>query len=347
MRKENPVITRLLARMDPAICLAERRRRHSTLAHFLFCAAVMAALAGWVTSPAQAETVDYREDMICGADLPRPDHDVRLHEQIAHTANGTVGYYRFGQGSPIVLVTGYRASMAEWNAYFLGELAKTHDVIVFDNRGIGLSKANDKNYRVEDLARDTAALIKTLNLKDPTVVGWSMGGIIAQQLALDEPALVGRLVLMSSMPAGSRAAPPPPGVERILSGEGKGHFENVMEVLFPQSIDQQAKRCFIGDMFAPRDYASPRIPWPITQAQDDILRRWKQDEHAFERSQRIPVPTLVLSGTDDKVLVPRNSLVLSQSLPDATLVEVDAAGHAMMYQYPRQLARRIDEFIGH
>jgi pimeloyl-ACP methyl ester carboxylesterase len=341
------MIPSLLFRLNHAICLAERRRKHSTLAYFLLCAAVLAALAGWVSSPAPAAEVTSREDMICGADLPRPDRDVGLHEQIAHTANGTVGYYRFGHGSPIVLITGYRASMAEWNAYFLGELAKTHDVIIFDNRGIGQSKANGKDYRVEDLARDTAALIRTLNLNKPTVVGWSMGGIVAQQLALDEPALVGRLVLMSSMPAGSRAAPPPPRVERILSGEGKGHFENVMEVLFPRSIDQQAKQCFIGDMFAPRDYAAPKIPEAVTQAQDEILRRWKQDENAFDRSQRISVPTLVLTGTDDKVLLPRNSLVLSQSLPHATLVEVEAGGHAMMYQYPGQLARRIDEFIGH
>jgi pimeloyl-ACP methyl ester carboxylesterase len=332
----------MISNLGARIGLAVQRRRYLTLASTLLCAVLVAALT---TSPAQAAAVTYQEEMLCGADLPRPDRDPALREQIAHTANGSVGYYRFGHGSPIVLVTGYRASMGEWNAYFLGELAKNHDVIIFDNRGIGESKANDKHYRVEDLARDTAALIRTLHLKDPTVVGWSMGGLVAQQLALDEPKLVARLVLMSSMPAGSRAAPPSASVERILSGGGEGHFENVMEVLFPQPVDPQAKQCFIGDMFAPRDYAAPRIPEAVTRAQDGILRRWKQDENAFDRLHRVSMPVLVLTGMDDKVLAPRNSLILSQSLPHATLVEVDAGGHAMMYQYPRQLAHRINEFI--
>jgi pimeloyl-ACP methyl ester carboxylesterase len=101
----------------------------------------------------------------------------------------------------------------------------------------------------------------------------------------------------------------------------------------------------MGDMFAPREYAAPKIPEAVTRAQDGILHQWKQDDSTFDRLHRVSVPVLVLTGMDDKVLAPRNSLILSQSLPHATLVEVDAAGHAMMYQYPRQLAQRTNAFI--
>jgi pimeloyl-ACP methyl ester carboxylesterase len=332
----------LLAHVGRAIPRDGRGRRRILCAPSLVCVTMLAGLM----PVALAAPVAYQDDMICGTDAPRRERDKALREQIVTTPDGSIGYYRFGHGSPIVLVTGYRANMAEWNAYFLGELAKTHDVIVFDNRGIGQSKVHSNSYRIEDLARDTAALIKALNLTDVTVVGWSMGGMVAQQLALGEPSLVDRLVLMSSMPAGSRAVPPSGHVEQILSGSGSAHFETVMDILFPPSVAQRAKQCFVSDMFAPPSYAAPSIPKSVTVAQDGILRRWKQDDRAFDRLHRMSVPVLVLTGTDDEVLSPRNSLTLSQDIPHATLVEVDAVGHAMMYQYPRQLASRISAFIG-
>jgi pimeloyl-ACP methyl ester carboxylesterase len=311
-------------------------------ARLLVCAGL---IAGQAFAVASAAPVAYPDDMLCGAELPRPDRGAALAEQVAQTPHGAIGYYRFGQGSPIVLITGYRATVAEWNAYFLGELAKDHEVIVFDNRGIGQSRADGTRYGIEDLAGDTAALIDALNLKGATVVGWSMGGMVAQQLAIDHPKLVGKLVLMSSMPPGPRAVPVAGRVERVLSGSGSGHFGRVMDVLFPADVAQQAKQCFIGDMFAPRGYAEPRIPAAVTQAQDALIARWTRDGDALAELRRVAVPTLVLAGTDDTVLPLRNSVVLGETLPHATLVEVDGAGHAMMYQYPRQLAERIGAFI--
>jgi pimeloyl-ACP methyl ester carboxylesterase len=294
---------------------------------------------------AYAGPVAWREDMRCGTDMSRPDRAAGLKEQVLETPNGSIGYFRFGQGSPIVLITGYRASMAEWNAYFLDELAKHHEVIVFDNRGVGRSQMRGTRYSVRDLASDTAALIRRLDLKDPAVLGWSMGGIVAQQLAIDEPSLISKLILVSSMPPGLRAAPPSAEVGRVLSGSGSGHFDRVMGVLFPASALQSAKACFLDDMFTPAGYAEPPITDAVTHAQDLILKRWKQDHQALRQLDRVTVPTLILAGTSDTVLWPRNSVVLSHALPNATLVEVKSGGHAMMYQYPQQLAERIDGFI--
>jgi pimeloyl-ACP methyl ester carboxylesterase len=243
------------------------------------------------------------------------------------------------------MITGYRATMANWNAYFLGELAKHHEVIIFDNRGIGKSKALDNAYGIKDLAGDSATLIRALKLKDTTVVGWSMGGMIAQQLALDEPSLVGRLVLMSTMPPGPRAIMIPGDVEHILSGGPGSGFQSVMNVLFPANVQQKANACFGQDMFIPTSYSAPSIPSVVTGAQQTLMQRWYQDGPAYDRLGRLTVPTLALVGTDDEVLQPRNTVVLSHALPHATLVEVKDAGHAMMYQFPRQLAHRIDAFI--
>ncbi|MFM0162038.1 alpha/beta hydrolase [Paraburkholderia sediminicola] len=331
-------------RTDATGGLPSRQKRNGRrlIAQLLVCCGL---LVPQMLPVAYAGTVAWQEDMRCGSDTSRQDRGAGLKEQVLETPNGSIGYFRFGHGSPIVLITGYRASMAEWNAYFLSDLAKHHEVVVFDNRGIGQSQMRGASYSVRDLAGDTAALIRGLHLKNATVLGWSMGGIIAQQLAIDEPSLVSKLILLSSMPPGPRAALPPAGVDQVLSGSGSGHFDRVMEVLFPASALPSAKACFIDDMFAPEGYAEPHIKDAVTHAQDLILQRWKQDNQALRGLDRVTVPTLILVGTSDKVLWPRNSVALTHILPDATLVEVKAGGHAMMYQYPRQLADRIVRFI--
>jgi pimeloyl-ACP methyl ester carboxylesterase len=319
----------------------KKRVSRRSLATALVCALlVMQGMADVHAAP-----VAYREDMLCDADLPRADRGKVPDEQVLQTPRGSIGYFRFGHGSPVLMITGYRATMANWNAYFLGELAKHHEVIIFDNRGIGKSKALDNAYSIKDLAGDSATLIRALKLKDTTVVGWSMGGMIAQQLALDERSLVGRLVLMSTMPPGPRAIMIPSDVEHILSGGPGSGFQSVMNVLFPANVQQKANACFRQDMFIPTSYSAPSIPSVVTGAQQTLMQRWYQDGPAYDRLGRLTVPTLALVGTDDEVLQPRNTVVLSRALPHATLVEVKDAGHAMMYQFPRQLAHRIDAFI--
>ncbi|WP_420992143.1 alpha/beta fold hydrolase [Cupriavidus sp. 30B13] len=319
-----------------------RPRRAAALAWL----AALAMLPGLAAGPAAAETLAYAPGMVCGADPARPDRDDALAQRIAATPRGAVAYYRFGQGSPIVLVTGYRATMAEWNAYFLGELARTHEVIVFDNRGIGRSVARAGGDRLGDLSRDTGALIETLGLKDVTVLGWSMGGAVAQLLALEQPALVSRLVLLSTLPPGRASVPVSGRVEQVLSGSGKGHYERVMDLLFPPAVAPRAAQCFLKDMFTPPGYGNPAIPPAVTRQQDAMLRAWHGDDRAFGRLRQVAAPALVLAGTDDAVLAPRNARVLAQALPRATLDDVAGGGHAMMYQYPRQLAQRISAFIG-
>lgn len=317
-------------------------RLFGLLVRALLCIGLIAAVC---MVAVRAAPVTYQPDMLCGADLPRPDRGAVPVEQVLKTQRGSIGYFRFGHGSPILLITGYRATMANWNAYFLGELAQSHEMVILDNRGIGASNAANAGYSIKDLATDSATLIKALKLKNTTVVGWSMGGMIAQELALNEPALVHRLVLMSTMPPGLQADMIPGDVERTLSGGPGVTFERVMDVLFPTDVQQQANACFRQDMFTPTGYAVPSIPKSVTAAQQKLMERWKQDDHAYDRLGGLAIPTLVLAGTDDAVLPPDNTLTLSHALPNATVVEVKDAGHAMMYQYPRQLAQRINAFI--
>lgn len=298
----------------------------------------------FLCAQAQATAAHYYEDMICGAELSRPDRNPALHEQTISRQGGTIAYYRFGHGSPVVLITGYRASISEWNTYFLGALARNHEVVVFENRGIGRSTSGTEEYRIKDMADDAAWLISSLKLQNTTVAGWSLGGAVAQRLAIDHPRLVTRLVLISTLPAGKTAISPSPDVMRILSGEGLGYFAKVMELLFPAS-SPRAKQCFLKDMFLPVDYVPSAISSTATHAQKKIMEEWKHDNQAFRVLRTLSTPVQILTGNEDAVIPAANSVMLKSVLPHATLTEIDRAGHAMMYQYPCQLAQHIEEFI--
>jgi pimeloyl-ACP methyl ester carboxylesterase len=306
---------------------------------------VCAALWICTAFPSYAAQVTWQEDMVCGKDPQRPDHQPGLARRYVVTPSGTIAYYRFGQGSPIVLVTGYRATMSNWNAYFLGELAQRHEVIVLDNRGIGDSVSDTTRYGMADLARDTLTLIQTLKLRDVTLLGWSMGGMVAQTLLMQHPDRIRDAVLMNTAPPGWKGDNVPPEVMRVLSGSPSTTFGQVMSMLFPPNAVQQAEQCFRSDMFKPGDYGSVGIPARVTQQQDALLSAWTADKRAFGRLRDIGVPTLVLSAQNDAVLAPANGAVLNEAIPGSSFVEASDAGHAMMYQYPRALAQRIIKFI--
>ena len=313
--------------------------RFAVLAITLACAVL--------STTAHARTASYPHEAACVAPPETSSIYASHHEQIADTSRGPLAYYRFGHGSPLLLVTGYRATMSEWDATFLAELAKHHDVIVFDNRGIGRSMPNAASFTIDDMASDTAALIDTLALKHATVVGWSMGGSIVQQLAIDKPQAIGKMVLMSALAPGRTGTPVPADVMAKLAGGPGVTFNDVMAVLFPASSVKDAERCFAKDMFKPSGYPSPAISGVVTDGQTVALEAWETDDKAPDALRSVRIDTLVLSGTDDAVVAKGNAAALTRLLPHAHLLLVKQAGHAMMYQYPVALARAIGSFARH
>jgi pimeloyl-ACP methyl ester carboxylesterase len=313
--------------------------RRRALAITLACAAL--------STTAHARVASYPPEAACVAPAATSSIYADHHEQIAHTPRGPLAYYRFGHGSSLVLVTGYRAKVSEWDAVFLVELAKHHDVIVFDNRGIGRSMPEASSFSIDDMASDTAALIGTLALKHATVVGWSMGGSIVQQLAIDKPEAFSKLVLMSALAPGRAGVPVPADIMAKLAGKPGVTFNEIMSVLFPASSMQDAERCFVKDMFKPPDYPSAAISGAVTEGQSASLKQWETDDAAVDALRAVHIDTLVLSGTDDAVVAKENAAALTRLLPHAHLVLVKHAGHAMMYQYPVALARAIDSFSRH
>lgn len=312
-----------------------------TLAAAALAVAMVGAGLGTATV---ARTARYSAEAACASPPATSPIYADTREQVAHTARGPMAYYRFGHGSPILLVTGFRATLSEWDATFLAELARRHEVVVFDNRGVGRSIPDAASFTVEDMARDTAALIDALKLHRPTVVGWSMGGSIVQQLAIDDPSAVGRMVLMSALAPGASSVPVLPDVETKRSGAPGVTFTDIMAALFPASSVATAERCFRQEMYRPAGYQTPVISSAVTAGQSALPKAWPGDAAAAAALPKLHFATLILSGTEDDIVSVRNAEALRRRLPESRLLTVDNAGHAMMYQYPVALAQEIGSF---
>ena len=124
--------------------------------------------------------------------------------RVAHTRLGAVGYRVVGSGPPLVLIMGYGWTMEDWDPRLVHALARHNRVVMFDNSGVGRTQALPEPLTIDAMANQTSALIDTLGLGRPDVLGWSMGGMIAQALAVLHPAQVRRLVLCATYPGTGR-----------------------------------------------------------------------------------------------------------------------------------------------
>lgn len=272
-------------------------------------------------------------------------YDTSLRQNVVATRVGPIGYYRYGKGPPLLLVTGYRATLSEWNGAFLDALAAHHEVIVMDNPGVGRSQSDHAPETMDGMAHALSEFIDAMHLGKVDVLGWSMGGMVVQQLALDHPQQVRSLVLMGTTPPGHQAVPVSASVNAVLSGRAPSPFEAIMDILFPPGARAQAIQCFRSEMFKPADYRHASVDAHVAEAQSRAMTAWWKDDAAAAALERMATPTLVIVGDKDDVLAPENAQVLARLLPHATLHVVPGGGHALMYQHPQQVAGEITRFL--
>jgi pimeloyl-ACP methyl ester carboxylesterase len=127
---------------------------------------------------------------------------------------GRIAYRRLGSGRPLLVLNGLAATSADWDPLFIDRLASANELVLLDNRGIGASTDDGRPFDIAKLADDTAQVIEALDFDGASVLGWSMGGFIAQTLALDHPNRVRKLILLSTDPGGANARSPHPPSRR-------------------------------------------------------------------------------------------------------------------------------------
>ena len=256
---------------------------------------------------------------------------------------GRIAYQRIGQGRPLLILNGLAATIADWDPSFIDRIASASELVLLDNRGIGASTDDGAPFDIAKLAADTAQAIKTLDLGAPSVLGWSMGGFIAQTLALDHPNCVHKLILLSTDPGGADAELCSPTVRAQLadmSGTPHEQARRLLFLLFPKDVAESIYREF-GDMVAA---ARAQLAPELVHRQSVAMDSWHRDG-VGDRLRKLRAITLVASGTEDIVIPPSNALALVNAIPGAWLARFSGGGHAFMAQYPRQLADLINEFL--
>ena len=256
-----------------------------------------------------------------------------------------INYKILGNGEPILLISGSGNVMDVWPNHFLQELSKQHKVIIFDNRGVGNTTSGINQFSVDQFSNDTAGLLKALDIKKADVLGFSMGSFVAQKVALDHPEKISKLILYGASCGGQEGFPQDPNVVQTLSNFVNNKTNNIssfLEVTFP---DKWMKE---NPNFLDTIPKTSEIISPLTiKKQFEINERWlsKDWSGVCDLLKTVTIPTLVLTGTEDQAVPAKNSLVITEKIPGAWLVQVKGAGHGLMYQYPELFANIIQTFL--
>ena len=258
-------------------------------------------------------------------------------------ANGIrIAYNVCGSGPPLVLIMGYRLSSLAWPLDFIETLAERFTVIFFDNRGTGESDKPTTGYEIANMARDVRGLIDHLEISRVNILGYSMGGAIAQEFVRQFPDRVSALVLCATMCGGPRATYASSPVVRVMR-EHDG--------LTPEQI---ARRIWTvtyspGYLERHRELAEEQMrreiaaPTPL-HAADLQFQAFAE----FDCSQALPgirVPTLVLTGDLDKLVSPQNSRFIASLIPGARLIVIPDCGHRLMWEATGECVGLVTEFL--
>lgn len=259
--------------------------------------------------------------------------------QVVQTPAGAVGYRSVGAGPPIVLIMGFDGSIDAWGPPFVDDLAEHHRVILPDNAGIGLTSPLPPPLTAAAMSGQIAGLIRALKLGKPAVLGWSMGGFMAQTLAVDDPGLVGKLILCATLPGDGHATLPSASVIEQLAASITDPTI-VLGLLFP--ADQQAAAVAYGAQV--RLYPGFYLPSStVATEQLTVLTTWTSGaEPAGHRIRALKVPTLVMDGDEDVLSPVGNAHYLATAIPGAQLALYPDAGHAFLFQDEQQVVARIN-----
>jgi pimeloyl-ACP methyl ester carboxylesterase len=257
-----------------------------------------------------------------------------------HVGDIDIAYKTFGKGDPILLINGYSQAIYNWDPTLLERLASNHTVIIFDNRGIGNTTSGEKGFSIAQFANDTASLLDVLEIKEADVLGFSMGGFIAQELALTHPDRVGKLIIYASICGGNESILPSQDIINTLSngsGTAMERIERFLPLFFPEKWRNENPNYLER---IPKTIET--IPNKTLDQQTEAIFNWTG---TCNKLKNISQPTLVIVGTEDVLTPPANSLLITERIPGAWLVQIKGAGHGLMYQYPEQFNKVLQTFL--
>ncbi|AEY86055.1 alpha/beta fold hydrolase [Streptomyces olivaceoviridis] len=264
----------------------------------------------------------------------------------------TYRYRRFGRpnasGLPVVCLVHFRANLDNWDPELVDALASEREVILVDLAGVGGSTGTTPNT-VEEMAHNAIAFLDAIELRRFDLLGFSLGGFIAQEITLFRPWQVRRLVLAGTAPRGGRDIHQyTAGAIREAAFDDAPSAANLLTLFFEKSASSQAKGVEflkrLGLRTAERDTATDLA---VRDAQLTAISAWGvRDDSRLQRLESIQQPVLVANGDNDEMVPTKNTYLLAEHLPNAKLSIYPDAGHGFLFQYPAEFAAEVNAFLG-
>ena len=276
---------------------------------------------------------------------------VETELQHVQGANGVTYAYRrlgqVGQGLPLVFLQHFRGDIDNWDPALIDAIAAERDVILFDNVGIGASTGNAPSS-VAEMAQGAIAFIEALALTRVDLFGFSLGGFVAQAIALSRPAIARRLILAGTGPQGA------PGMgawaqdvaDRLVLREQPGGAE-VLYVFYAHTPSSQgAGQAALGRIFQRQEGRDAGVTLEAKDAQYAAILSWGEPDGQVEkRLAGITQPTLILQGDNDIMIPTEASRILAEHIPDSRITIFPDASHGSIFQYAAEAAAETVAFV--
>jgi len=253
-----------------------------------------------------------------------------------------IAYGVRGSGPPLVLIMGYRLSSLAWPFDFIEALAERFTVVLFDNRGTGTSDKPTFGYEISNMAKDVGGLLDHLEIARANVLGYSMGGAIAQEFVRQFPDRVFGLVLCATMCGGPRAVYASPPVVRVMRELDGLKQEDIARRIWSVTYSPgylENHQTLVEDQMR-REIAAPT---PLHAA--DLQYQAFAEFDCSKALPNVKAPTLVLTGDLDQLVSPQNSKFIASRIPGASLIVIAGCGHRMMWEATDECVGFVTEFL--
>ena len=264
----------------------------------------------------------------------------------AHVNGININYKVQGQGEPLVLIMGYSGDQSGW-VFQRRAFRKHYRLLTFDNRGVGKTDKPTGAYSMKTMADDTVGLMDHLGIENAHVLGVSMGGMIAQEITINHPERVGKLILGCTAAGRSESSGIAPDLPRAV-GLGDDYTDDEVRSLpLTRVVDKLVtlsfNKCLYRTVFVPLMKIQIRLAGSTGLAGqlEAVL-----SHDTFDRLQTINAQTMVITGTGDRAILPSSSEELATAIPNAKLVKIPGGSHAFFIEMRGDFNREVLGFLG-
>jgi pimeloyl-ACP methyl ester carboxylesterase len=259
-------------------------------------------------------------------------------------------YRRFGKGSarPLLFLQHFMGTLDNWDPAVTDSLAEGREVILFDNAGIGRSSGKVPDT-VAGMAKHAQAFLKGLGIDSCDVLGFSLGGMVAQQMVQDTPSIFRKMILVGTAPRGGEDIMhlEKPSLAKYLQDPQFKGYAVLQKIFFaPTASSQAAGEAFVGRLSQRKQDVEPASGPEVAQAQRAAFHEWEQfNGERFANLKSIHQPTLVMNGVHDEMIPVSNSYPLGENLPNAMLITYPDSGHGSLFQFHDSFTRQVEAFL--